>query len=140
MTFFDEIAFTYLKKEMANILVIDDSKFSRDRLIKPLVQNEHQIVEAANGEEGLLAVESHNLDLVVTDLLMPVVDGQEFLRRLRAGGSTLPVIVVSADVQSTSRTHCEELGISGFLNKPFSTDELLECVERVLLEKEGQPV
>ena len=119
---------------MSKILVIDDSKFSRRRVVEPLLQAGYDIEEAVNGEEGLTRYASFEPDCVVTDLLMPVLNGQGFLRRLRAGGSTTPVIVVTADVQTSSCDHCKELGISGFLNKPFQTDELLDNVERALRE------
>lgn len=125
---------------MARILVIDDSKFSRSRVAAPLVRAGHQIVEATDGEEGLAAVLSHKPDCITTDLLMPVVDGHEFLRRLRAGGSTIPVVVITADVQSSSHSLCEELGISGFLNKPFRADVLLESVEKALAQTAGVAV
>ena len=117
---------------MSKILVIDDSKFSRRRVVEPLLHAGYDIEEAVNGEEGLKKYAGSDPDCVVTDLLMPVLGGQEFIRRLRAGGSTTPVIVVTADVQTSSCNHCKEMGISGFLNKPFQADELLENVERAL--------
>ena len=70
-------------------------------------------------------------------MLMPVVDGKEFLRRLRAGGSEVPVIVLTADIQSGTRSECEQLGVSGYLNKPSESEEILESVKKALLPCEG---
>ena len=94
-----------------------------------------EIVEAEDGRQGLEAVQLHSPDCVVSDLLMPVMDGFEFLRKLRNSGSHLPVVIASADIQETSRDVCEKLGISGFLNKPIKADQLLECVQKALGKK-----
>jgi two-component system chemotaxis response regulator CheY len=122
---------------MATILIVDDSKFSRHVAKKAVATTGHYIVEAENGEEALAAVQVHQPDFVLTDLLMPVVDGVEFLERLRGNGSEIPVVVISADIQESTRARCEELGISGFLNKPFNPDELLDHIEKNLLELNG---
>jgi CheY-like chemotaxis protein len=63
---------------------------------------------------------------------MPVLDGPSFLTRLRGGGSSLPVIVLSADIQSSSKAMCEELGINGFLNKPWKAPDLLRVVSEAV--------
>ncbi len=110
---------------MANVLVVDDSKFSRKRVVEAVVSAGHSVVEAADGQEGLDLIDGNSFDCVVTDNLMPVMEGMEMLRTLRENGNTLPVIVCSADVQQSTRTACEELGIVGFLGKPFKQEELV---------------
>lgn len=122
---------------MATIVVIDDSKFSRIVAVKALKAGQHQIYEAEDGEKGLVAVEEHKPDCVICDLLMPNLDGIGFLRRLRGSGSQLPVIVVSADIQASSRATCEELGISDFLNKPCQPADLVASVERAVPTKQA---
>lgn len=122
---------------MAKVLVVDDSKFSRGMTTRSLSQGGHEVVEAADGELGLEAVRRHAPDCVVLDMLMPVLDGPGFLGRLRGEGSTLPVVVSTADIQASSRALCEGLGVSGFLNKPARAEDLLRCVESALLGIKG---
>lgn len=119
---------------MAKFLVIDDSRFSRNRTVAALREQGHDVVEMSNGEEGLAATIAHTPDCVVLDMLMPVMDGPEFLRRLRGSGSDLPVIVLTADIQASTRVLCEELGVRGFLNKPLRPEELSRCFEQTLLK------
>ena len=116
---------------MAEILVVDDSRLSRRFLTTPLKQAGHSITEAVNGEEGLRAFEASSPELVVTDLLMPVMDGPTLLAHLR-DRSQVPVIVVSADIQESTRELVMQLGISSFLNKPFQAEQLLEAVNAAL--------
>ncbi len=120
---------------MAKILLIDDSRLSRAMARTPLSSAGYEVIEADNGENGLLTVAEQTPDCVVLDMLMPIMDGPEFLRRLRESGSSVPVIVASADIQETSRAMVEELGISGFLGKPVKAKELLSVVEAVLKNK-----
>jgi CheY-like chemotaxis protein len=120
---------------MSRVLVIDDSKFSRNRTSWALREAGHEVFEAENGSIGLDAVAAHAPDCVVLDLLMPILSGVGFLRRLRATGSDLPVIVATADIQDGSRAICESLIVSGFLNKPTRAEELLPTVERAILER-----
>ncbi len=114
------------------ILIVDDSKFSRGRIRSALQPMVCTLLEAADGQEALNYVEAHSLDLIITDLLMPHLDGFGLLRGLRDQGVTVPVIVASADVQSSSRRLCEELGVSLFLEKPFAPQNLLSAVQSVL--------
>lgn len=115
------------------ILAVDDSNLSRRRFVaEPLRKAGYEVVEAVNGEEGLAAVAEHQPDVIVSDLLMPVMDGFEFLAALNEQGVTTPIIVASADVQETSRQKIEDLGSFGFLNKPFKSDELLEIVQQAV--------
>ena len=95
----------------------------------------HEISEAVNGEEGLESFRQDRPDCVVMDLLMPVMDGQELLRRIRAIDSEIPVIIASADIQRSSRTTCEELGISGFFPKPIQPEALRACVDAALSQE-----
>jgi CheY-like chemotaxis protein len=123
---------------MAKVLVIDDSKFSRNRTTAALKEAGHEVIEVGDGEQGLRAATESAPDCVVLDMLMPVMDGPEVLRRLREGGSRLPVVMLTADIQASSRALCEELGVSGFLNKPLRADELRRCLDQILNpNKEG---
>src|SRR4051812_14253948 len=109
---------------MAKILVVDDSKFSRNRAIEALRLAGHEVFEAPDGEIALEAVATHDPDCVLLDMLMPVLDGLGFLGRLRGDGCHLPVVVATADIQSSTRELCENLGVSGFLQKPARGEEI----------------
>ena len=114
---------------MRTALVIDDSNLGRRLAADAMSGMGFRVVQAANGQEGLAAAAEHRPEIVVTDLLMPVMDGQEFLRRFREQNTATPVIVLSADIQSSSRETCESLGISGFINKPVKAQALAACVQ-----------
>jgi CheY-like chemotaxis protein len=122
---------------VARVLVIDDSKFSRNMTMRALREAGHEVLEAPDGAAGLRAVHEHCPDCVVLDMLMPVLDGPGFLHNLRSGGSDLPVLVLTADIQAGTRSHCEDLGICGFLNKPARAQELSACIERALCGTTG---
>lgn len=113
-----------------NILVIDDSRFSRRRIAEAIISAGHTVTEACDGQEGLGLIESASFDCVVTDNLMPVMGGIEMLRHLRAAGNAVPIVMCSADIQQSTRSTCEELGISGFVGKPFKPEQLTELVDR----------
>lgn len=121
----------------AKILVVDDSSLSRRRFVaKPLRDAGYEVVEAENGQKGLEAAKEHNPDCIVSDLLMPILDGFGFLAALKESGNTTPVIVASADIQQTSKQKITDLGAAGFLNKPFSKEDLLELVSNVMASTE----
>lgn len=117
---------------MAKILIVDDSRFSRKLIVSALQSTDHEIIQAEDGVLGLAMIEQHHPDCVVSDLLMPNMDGVDLLRKVRSVGSDLPIIIVSADIQQSSRQKCEELGVSGFLSKPFDRETLLACIDNAL--------
>jgi CheY-like chemotaxis protein len=117
---------------MAKILAVDDTKFARNRVVKPLEALGHHVIQGENGEMGLQLFLQEKPELLISDLLMPVMDGIEEVRRIREAGYETPVIIVSADIQNSSREMCDELRVFAFLNKPFQEKELTDLVERAL--------
>lgn len=99
------------------ILVVDDSGFTRALLRRDL-RSEHEVLEAADGHEGLRILGSQAVDLVLVDLLMPRVDGFEFLNRARQMGFEGAVVVCSANTQSSVERRIKELGAAAFVAKP----------------------
>ncbi len=114
------------------ILVVDDSKFSRKRVTSVVSELDCELIQASDGEEGFAVFEQEQPDLVISDLLMPNVDGISLLKMIRGTGSQVPVIIVSADIQESSRTICQDLGIVTFLNKPFKPEQLREAINNAL--------
>ena len=117
------------------ILIVDDSSDGR-RILRYLVeQHGHQVIEAKNGQEGLVMAESHHPDLIISDVLMPVMDGFQFLRNLKKEASfrAIPFIFYSA-------TYAEEqdvqlglsLGADRYIIKPKDPEEIWHEVERVM--------
>jgi len=116
---------------VATILIIDDSRFTRSNIAKALRNNSYEVLEADNGVMGLDMIIKHTPDFVITDLLMPEMDGFELLENLRSRGIAVPVIVMSADIQETTRRRILELGAKTLLNKPFQSTTLLETLQNL---------
>ena len=117
---------------MARILVVDDSGFQRKRTCRVLHRAGYETIDAPDGKAALEAVERDAPDLVITDLNMPTMTGMEFLAAAQERGWTLPIVVLTSDVQDTTREECIERGAAEVLNKPVQDDRLLVTVEAFL--------
>ncbi|MFQ4141067.1 PleD family two-component system response regulator [Chlorogloeopsis sp. ULAP02] len=121
---------------MALVLIIDDAAFSR-RMIRKFLQGDgYEILEATNGREGLEIVHNYKPNCVLADLLMPDMNGFEFLQALQDEGLKIPTIIISADIQDGSRAQSYNLGAANFINKPPKEHELREAVQQVINSKE----
>ncbi len=109
------------------VLVIDDSAWQRAMLKRILNEAGHSVIDAPNGRAGLERL-AELPEAVVCDLLMPVLDGFDFLSRLRETGSKIPVVIASADIQSSTRARCDELGANDFLAKPYTPEQLISAL------------
>ena len=122
------------------ILVIDDHPVNRIVTATPLEQVGAAVDTAPSAMEGLKLIEAHAYDLLLIDLHMPEMDGvqaTELLRRHEAEGrcahqDRLPVIAVSADVTEAARTACREVGMIGFIAKPYARHTLIQAVAETL--------
>ncbi len=110
--------------EYSKILIVDDSLFSRTATKKLLEGWDFQILEAVNGKEALEIIFNEKPDLVFLDLLMPELDGFGVLKQLNKKGLKIPVIVVSADIQESTKRQCLNLGAIDYFNKPINVDQL----------------
>jgi CheY-like chemotaxis protein len=117
---------------MPRILVVDDSLFARMNICDILKDAGYECLQAQNGREGLEMVASVGPDCILSDLLMPELDGIGMMTALREQGISVPVIVLSADIQETKRAQCVALGTAGFLSKPPRKNDILEMVDKVL--------
>src|SRR6188474_2035960 len=120
---------------MATILVVDDLSANREFLVTLLRYKGHRLFEAGNGREGLTAVQAEHPDLVITDVLMPVMDGYEFVRQLRlepATSATRVVFYTAHYGEREARALALSSGVSDVLRKPVEPEEVLKVVDRVL--------
>ena len=117
---------------MAAILIVDDSAFQRKRVLEALRSEGHTLHEAINGALALAELSERAFGCVVTDLVMPVMDGFGLLTEMRQRGIKTPVLVVTADIQKTTQTRCEELGARQVLKKPVNPIELRTAVAESL--------
>lgn len=111
----------------ATLLVVDDSKSSRQinvALVRDLFGAQVDCVEAASGEEALRTLAARKVDLVLLDLTMPGISGYDVLAELRRLHLTVPVIVISADIQRPAKERVAALGAIGFIEKPVSREAL----------------
>lgn len=119
------------------ILLVDDSNVVKAVLKRILTGSGiaiEQILEAGNGVEALKVMNSDPPDLVITDINMPAMDGVELIERMRLDMmlQRVPVIVISTEGSLTRITNLEEMGIKGYVRKPFVADEIVAVVREVL--------
>ena len=120
---------------MPRILLIDDDVAVRTTLARVLVSDGHLVVTAENGREGLRALEQETIDLVITDIVMPEVDGLEFLLQLRQVESPPPVIIISGGGHGAATPYlslARQFGAGAVLWKPVVVDELRAEIARLL--------
>jgi CheY-like chemotaxis protein len=122
---------------MAKILVIDDDIRIRRLMNRILSAAGHSIIEANDGREGIAFAQSHQPSLVITDILMPGMEGMETLLEIRKIMPQTKVLVVSgsasaADVQVNYLSMAEKLGADAVLAKPFLPNELTEIVNKLI--------
>jgi len=122
------------------VLIVDDSPAMRAVVRRVLEMSGfalEECFEARHGGEALRIMLRHRVDLVLTDVNMPVMNGEQFLLRMREHDpfSHIPVLIVSTDASPKRRQRMSELGASGYLAKPFFPEALRTAIERVLEEQ-----
>jgi two-component system chemotaxis response regulator CheY len=120
-----------------SVLIVDDSPVMRSFIRRVLKLSGFEVgecMEAGNGEEALEQLRAHRVDVILTDINMPKMNGEEFLRRLCADGvlKTIPAVVISTDATNERIVRMIELGAQGYMSKPFTPETLREELERVL--------
>lgn len=116
---------------MAKVLIVDDSSLTRKILCRMIEQDGHETLQAANGNDGLHMMDTHKPDCVILDLLMPDMDGIEVLESLGDRVSEIPIVVLTSDIQDTTRQQCLDLGAVDFINKPPKEETLLKLIKDI---------
>jgi CheY-like chemotaxis protein len=111
------------------ILIVDDDDSIRDVLAELLSQEGYQTIEASDGNEAIVEVSFGMIDLILLDMRMPGADGWSFAAAMKERGSTIPIIVMSAGMET--RKWATEIGATSHVNKPFDLAYLLGEVSRL---------
>jgi two-component system cell cycle response regulator DivK len=116
------------------ILVVEDQEDNRTILRDLLVHAGFDVVEAVTGEEGVRAAEAHRPDLILMDIQLPLVDGYEATRRIKARPElrAIPVVAVTSYALSGDEEKARAAGCNGYVTKPFSPRQLLATVRGYL--------
>jgi DNA-binding response OmpR family regulator len=123
-----------------HILLVDDEAAIIENLQPFMERSGFKVTTASNGQQALDAIARSTPDLVVMDVLMPVMDGRQVLRALRKEENWLPVILLTQIGESTERAMALEEGADDYLNKPFNPHELVARIRAVLRRsRQGQP-
>jgi phosphoserine phosphatase RsbU/P len=119
------------------ILIVDDEPYNVDYIEQELEESEYETITAVNGQEALEKVQSEVPDLILLDIMMPIMDGFEVLSRLKADSSTrdIPIIVISANNDLKSVVKGIQIGAEDYLPKPFEPTLLLARVSSSLEKK-----
>jgi two-component system, chemotaxis family, chemotaxis protein CheY len=119
---------------MAKILIVDDNQVSHQILRVLLERDDHEVASVFNGQEAIEKLDHTNIDLVITDVNMPVMDGIELLKWIRKDQRFIetPVIVLTASGKSKMPEIASREGATGFLTHPFSSWELNQLVNSCL--------
>ena len=127
----------YLKR--LTVLYVEDEEFTRAMFTEFLGRLVGQLVVAENGEQGLLAYHLHQPKIIITDVLMPVMDGLDMAEQIRKVDASVPIIVMTAFDESSYLVKSINIGIHKYVTKPVNglqlQDTLLECAHRLLLEE-----
>ena len=122
---------------MPLILIIDDSSYMRGKIKNILKEDDYVILEAENGLKGLQMATTKSPDCILLDLIMPEIDGVKIIKSLSEQNLQIPIIVITADIQESTRTQCIELGASAVINKPPKEAELRSTIKNILSTKKG---
>lgn len=121
-----------MSESKPRVLVVDDDRAVRDSLRRSLEFNGYEVLLAADGAEGLVAVGAQQPDVVVIDVMMPRLDGIETTRALRAAGNDVPILVLTARDAVGDRVEGLDAGADDYLTKPFALEELLARLRALL--------
>ena len=118
---------------MKKVLVVEDVDFNRD-LVVQLLEDKYHVIEAVNGQEGVELAERERPELILMDLSLPVMDGWEATRRLKANDDlrSIPIIALTAHAMAGDKEKALAAGCDDYLVKPLDEDELMARIAKYL--------
>lgn len=117
---------------MPKVLIIDDSGFQRKIITSILEAEGNTVLTAENGRAGFDIAVKESPDLIICDLLMPELDGYGLLKLVRDHNLAIPVLILTSDIQNTTRSECLALGALDVLNKPVKKEILVPVIKDAL--------
>lgn len=119
---------------MTKILLVEDNEMNRDMLSRRLVRKGYEVVMATDGEQGVAMATSEKPDLILMDMSLPLIDGWEATRRVKADAATsaIPVIALTAHAMSGEREKCLAAGCDEYDTKPVEFNRLIEKIAALL--------
>lgn len=116
------------------ILTVDDSRTMLAMLRHTLANAGFEVLQAEDGQQGLSVLRTESVDLVITDINMPVMDGIEFIKNVRGSGqhAGLPILILTTESSQEKRDLGRAAGGTGWIVKPFDPDKLISVIHRVL--------
>ncbi|MEY8685538.1 two-component regulator propeller domain-containing protein [Bacteroides sp. AN502(2024)] len=127
-----------IEKKKHSVLVIEDNE-ELLQLMMRLLKREYNVFTAENGKEGIIVLENEDIDLIVSDVMMPEMDGIEFCKYVKSNLeiSHIPVILLTAKNKEEDRAEAYEVGADAFISKPFSLSVFYARIRNLLKHKEG---
>lgn len=121
---------------MARVLIVDDSPTETYKFRQILEKNGHEVLEAANGADGVATARQEKPDLVLMDVVMPGLNGFQATRQLTKGEDTahIPIVIVTTKDQETDRVWGKRQGAKDYLTKPIDESVLISTIDRLLAE------
>ena len=117
------------------ILTVDDSRTMRDMLAMALNDAGFNVVQAVDGEDGLAVLDAHsaNVDVIITDINMPKLDGFGFIEGVRRNDKyrAIPILVLTTESDAEKKNRARQAGATGWIVKPFDPAKLIDAIERV---------
>jgi CheY-like chemotaxis protein len=126
---------------MSRILLVEDNEMNRDMLSRRLARRGYEVLTADDGARGVDAATSERPDLILMDMSLPVIDGWEATRRLKASEETqaIPIIALTAHAMAADLEKALQAGCDDYDTKPVELPRLLEKIERLLRAAERVP-
>ncbi|MGB7836042.1 MAG: response regulator [Xanthobacteraceae bacterium] len=124
---------------MPRVLLVEDNEMNRDMLSRRLVRNGYEVFLAMDGQQGAEMALSKQPDLILMDMSLPVIDGWEATRRIKANDATrrIPVIALTAHAMAGDREKAMEVGCEDYDTKPVEMSRLLGKIAALLVPKAG---
>jgi two-component system, cell cycle response regulator DivK len=116
---------------MKTILIVEDIELNID-LLTQLLEDDYNLLVAKNGEQGVSMAQQENPDLILMDVSLPIMDGYEATRRIRATMPSTPIIGLSAHAMSGDEEKAKEAGCNDYLTKPVNADLLIKKIKEYL--------
>ena len=119
---------------MKNILIVDDSESIRELVSLTLVAAGYKVDKGSDGLEAIKLLDGREINLVITDLNMPNMDGIQLIREIRKKNeyATIPILLLTTESQASKKEEAKSAGATGWIVKPFVQEKLLEVVKKII--------